>query len=129
MKTNTTTLQRSKSFLTAVALLAFVSFSGLVFAQGQTVSGVITSAEDNTPLPGANLLIKGTTTGTATAPDGTFELTVPDGNVTLVISYIGFTKQEVKLDGRKTLAIALVVKIMSFIRSASCITWPIPQGA
>ncbi len=98
-------------YLPILLLLGITTFSGLAFAQGQTVTGVITSAEDNSPLPGANILIKGTTTGTSTAPDGSFELTVPSGDVTLVISYIGFKTEEIALNGQETLAVVLTVNI------------------
>lgn len=94
-------------------ILGFLS-TGLpapAMAQDKTITGVVTSAEDNSPLPGANIVIKGTNRGTATAPDGSFELTVPSGTTTLVISYIGFKKQEVDLDGRETFSINLAVNI------------------
>ncbi|UOQ66070.1 carboxypeptidase-like regulatory domain-containing protein [Hymenobacter volaticus] len=62
---------------------------------------------NNEPIPGATVVVKGSTVGTATDADGNFSLTLPDGNVTLVISSIGFANQEVAVNGRSTLSITL----------------------
>ncbi len=62
-----------------------------------TVTGTVLDS-DGIPLPGANVLEKGTTNGTQTDFDGNFTLEVENG-ATLVISYIGFLKQEVAVDG------------------------------
>src|SRR5690606_8005425 len=65
----------------------------LSYAQEKTVSGTVNDAS-GLPLPGANVLVKGTTTGTQTDFDGNFTLTASQGQ-TLVISYIGMKTQEV----------------------------------
>jgi TonB-linked SusC/RagA family outer membrane protein len=64
-------------------------------AQTSRISGSVISAEDNEPVIGASIVVKGTTTGTITAFDGTFSLDVPAGARTLVISFIGMKSQEV----------------------------------
>ncbi|MEN7549480.1 TonB-dependent receptor [Rapidithrix thailandica] len=61
------------------------------------VSGQVISSEDNTPMPGVNVIIKGTNTGTITDIDGNYKLTVPDANSTLLFSFVGFEAQEVTL--------------------------------
>jgi TonB-linked SusC/RagA family outer membrane protein len=66
----------------------------------------VTSGEDNSPLPGVNVIIKGTTTGTSTAFDGTYRLSVPD-NATLVFSFVGFVTQEVAVGNRTALDVKL----------------------
>ncbi|MCR8667867.1 TonB-dependent receptor [Aestuariibaculum sp. M13] len=63
--------------------------------------------ESGMPLPGASVLVKGTTTGTMTDFDGEFFLDVPEGKVTLVVSYIGYQKQEVSVTGTGNLNIVL----------------------
>lgn len=78
-----------------------------VFAQDRVVSGRVTSKEDGGPLPGVNILVKGTTTGTVTDADGQYRLTVPSGDVTLVISFIGLQSQEVSLGERSTLDVQM----------------------
>ncbi len=113
MKNTSISIGSSRGLAFAV-LLTFLLSAGLTapaMAQEQSITGVITSAEDNSPLPGANIVVKGTNRGTSTAPDGTFTLTVPSGRTTLVISYIGFKQQEVELDGRESLNIAMAVNI------------------
>lgn len=79
-------------FLTFL-LFAFV---GLAQAQDYSVQGSVTSALSGEPLIGANVVIEGTTTGTVTDIDGTFNLTVP-GDVTLVISSVGFSTTQVQV--------------------------------
>jgi hypothetical protein len=70
------------------------------------VSGKVVD-QNNQPLPGANILVKGTTKGTQTDFDGAFTLDLDDGNSTLVISYIGYTTLEVPLNGQNTITIKL----------------------
>ncbi|SDF05817.1 TonB-linked outer membrane protein, SusC/RagA family [Pricia antarctica] len=72
----------------------------------QSVSGTVTDAND-APLPGANILEKGTINGVQSDFDGNFSIEVSDENATLVVSYIGFAKKEVPLNGETTLNIVL----------------------
>lgn len=74
--------------------------------QEREISGKVTDA-GGTPLPGANVLVKGTSIGTQTDFDGNFLLTIPSGENTLVVSYIGFKPQEVDISGKDTVEIAL----------------------
>jgi len=71
------------------------------------ITGTITSATDNLPVIGANVLIKGTTTGTATDIDGTFTIDANSDDV-LVISYLGFATQEVVVGNQSNLSIVLI---------------------
>ena len=72
------------------------------------VTGVVTD-DKGEPLPGVTVAVKGTTTGTTTGVDGSFSLTVPDGqeNGTLVISFVGYVTQELPLAGRTVFKVAL----------------------
>ncbi|MBC6607648.1 TonB-dependent receptor [Hymenobacter sp. BT188] len=70
-----------------------------------TISGRITD-ENGEGLPGVNVVVKGTTNGTQTGADGSFTLTAPD-NGTLVISYVGYTPQEIAIGGRTTINVGL----------------------
>ena len=67
----------------------------LISSQTVTVKGVVISKEDNEPIIGATVLVKGTLTGTTTDNDGMFSLNVPNNEKTLVISYIGMVTREV----------------------------------
>ncbi|WP_310684812.1 SusC/RagA family TonB-linked outer membrane protein [Aliifodinibius sp. S!AR15-10] len=71
------------------------------------VEGTVTDAETGDPLPGVNIVIKGTTTGTSTNTNGHFELTVSSLSDTLIFSFIGYQNREVPLNGRSNLNIAL----------------------
>lgn len=81
-----------------LSLLAFLCFAQMVIAQ-RTISGDIKDAETGEALIGANVLIKGTSTGTATDFDGKFSLDVPNDVSTLTVSYTGYTDQEVSIAG------------------------------
>ncbi|MBD2770300.1 SusC/RagA family TonB-linked outer membrane protein [Hymenobacter sp. BT664] len=59
----------------------------------RSVAGVVTSAADRSPLPGVTVLVKGTTTGSTTDPDGHYSVQAAPGAV-LVFSFIGYTSQE-----------------------------------
>lgn len=74
----------------------------------QTVSGVVTDSQTGAPLPGVNILIEGTSIGTSTNSDGQFELTVPNLDAVLIVTYIGYTRKEVQLNGQTDLDIELV---------------------
>ncbi|GAA4003867.1 TonB-dependent receptor [Hymenobacter fastidiosus] len=71
-----------------------------------TVQGQVTGS-DNAPVPGATVVVKGTTNGTATDSNGNFTLTLPDANATLIVSAIGFITQEINLQGRTQVSISL----------------------
>jgi TonB-linked SusC/RagA family outer membrane protein len=68
---------------------------GLVTAQTRQITGTVISADDGEPIIGASVIVKGTTTGTVTDIDGSFNLSVPSSARTLVISYVGMIAQEV----------------------------------
>jgi TonB-linked SusC/RagA family outer membrane protein len=77
----------------------FLLFSVIVAsAQSQkTITGTVLSSDDNSPLPGATVLEKGTSNGTTTDFDGIFSLDVASDATTLVISFMGFQDQEVQI--------------------------------
>jgi outer membrane receptor protein involved in Fe transport len=74
---------------------ALVLTSVTAFAQG-TLTGTVMDGEYNEPLPGANVVVKGTTKGTSTDFNGKFSLEVSENSGTLVISYVGFTTKEIR---------------------------------
>lgn len=84
--------------LMSVAML----FATVAFSQS-TVKGKIMDAETNAPLPGANVVEKGTTNGTTTDFDGNFSLTTKASSGEIVISYIGYISQTVSFSGDMTL--------------------------
>jgi iron complex outermembrane receptor protein len=85
-------------------LAVFLLVAGATY--GQTVSGRITASNDNSPLPGVSVLVKGTTTGTATDSDGRFSLSATP-NAVLVVSFIGYATREIPVEARTVIDIAL----------------------
>lgn len=88
-----------KSFLLVGALLCF----GLVGAQ--TVSGNVSDA--NGPLPGATVVIKGTSVGTSADFDGNYSISAKAGDV-LLFSFVGYTGQEVTVGSSDTINVVLI---------------------
>jgi tonB-linked outer membrane protein, susC/ragA family len=86
-----------KLILFLVAVLACLGMN----AQNVNVSGTVTSSLDGEPLAGVSVIAKGTSTGTSTDLDGHFSLSAKPG-ATLLFSYVGFTPQEVKVEGNTT---------------------------
>ncbi len=82
-------------------LLAFLGFIGLqvVFAQTRDLSGVVTSGEDGSSIPGASVVVKGTTIGTVTNINGQFNLKVPQDAKAITISFVGMASADVQLTG------------------------------
>lgn len=73
-----------------------------------TVKGTVTSQEGGELLPGVNILIKGTSTGTVSDIDGGYSLNVQDDNAILVFSFIGYTRQEVAINGRSMIDVVMI---------------------
>tara|TARA_R110000868_G_scaffold131260_2_gene341210 strand:- start:8242 stop:11463 length:3222 start_codon:yes stop_codon:yes gene_type:complete len=74
--------------------------------QTLNISGTVLDS-DNNPLPGASIVEKGTANGTQADFDGNFSITVTDQNAVLVVSYIGFSTQDVAINGQTQLQIVL----------------------
>ena len=75
--------------------------------QGSPVSGMVAD-DKGEPIPGVNVVIKGTTTGVVTGYDGKFTLTVPGNEAVLVFSFIGYITQEVPVGENRVLSITLM---------------------
>ncbi|AEM70155.1 outer membrane insertion C-terminal signal protein [Allomuricauda ruestringensis DSM 13258] len=74
---------------------AAIFISAMAFAQG-TLTGTVVDGELGGPLPGASVVVKGTSNGTSTDFDGNFTLEVNQNSGTLIVSYIGFIKKQVE---------------------------------
>src|SRR5210317_1121262 len=69
-------------------MMVLISSTAL-FAQ-RTVTGTVTDRDDGQPLPGVNVIVQGTATGSITSADGTYSLDIPEGDVSLQFSFIGY---------------------------------------
>lgn len=97
-----TLLKTSKILITSMLLFLFTTN---LFAQ-KSVSGKITD-EKQLPVPGASIVIKGTSNGTVTDAKGDFKISVLSENSTLVISSIGYKSQEIKVGNQTEISISL----------------------
>lgn len=89
-----------------VGIMCFILlFTTKVFAQNK-ISGTVKTTAGET-LPGVSVVIKGTTKGTVTDIDGNYQISVPDEDATLVFSYVGYDKAEVKVDGKSEINVTL----------------------
>ncbi|PAW92862.1 hypothetical protein CKK33_04900 [Mucilaginibacter sp. MD40] len=87
--------------------LCFLSlFVTQVYAQNRTITGTVVAKDDGLPIPGVTVKVKGTTIGTQTSPSGKYSLSVP-ANSTLVVSFIGYNAQEIKVGGSSVVNVTL----------------------
>ncbi|MBA4056972.1 MAG: SusC/RagA family TonB-linked outer membrane protein, partial [Marivirga sp.] len=77
-----------------------LAMSLIALSQDKVISGKISSLDDKLPIPGVNVILKGTTNGTSSSADGTFTLSVPSDDGILVFSFIGFKTEEVAIGGK-----------------------------
>ncbi|MDR1667811.1 MAG: TonB-dependent receptor [Bacteroidales bacterium] len=75
--------------------------------QGIPVTGTVTD-ESETPLPGVNVVVEGTTTGVVTDSNGKYAVTVPGREAVLVFSFVGYATQEITVGDRTDISITLV---------------------
>lgn len=88
------------------SLLVCLLLSIQAFAQSQVVTGTVKSSEDGLPLPGVNIIEKGTSNGVVTDMEGTYQIEVP-ANAVIVFTYLGFKAQEVEVNGRTSIDVSL----------------------
>ncbi|WP_370392493.1 SusC/RagA family TonB-linked outer membrane protein [uncultured Winogradskyella sp.] len=91
-----------------ILYLCALFFSMIMQGQTVNVKGTVTEASSGLPLPGVNVVIKNTTKGASTDFDGNFTIEDVSLNSILVVSYLGFQTQEIKIVDDKPLSIALV---------------------
>ncbi|MFD2564707.1 SusC/RagA family TonB-linked outer membrane protein [Aquimarina rubra] len=90
-----------------IALLLSLLYHFSSYAQeSYELTGIVTSIETNTPIPGVSVLIVGTSTGTVTDFDGKYSITVKSGDV-LQFTYIGLTTKNVTISGQTTLNVSM----------------------
>ena len=98
-------IQKRWLFVCTILLLGYSLFA-------QQITGKIAD-ENNQPLPGVNIVIKGSTTGTVTDIDGKFSITVPGTNTIIEISYVGYRNQEFQVGNQTEFNITLLPDVTS----------------
>jgi len=94
-----------KKIVTGILTLLFLQLCQTTLAQQKRISGTVLSSDD-TPVAGATVLLKGEKTGTETDANGHFSISASPGN-TLVISSVGFSRQEIKVGNSSTISVTL----------------------
>lgn len=109
MAHNSNNLNSQKKIRCGMPFLIFCLFftSISIFAQQESVVTGTVKGTNGVPLPGANVLEKGTMNGVSTDFDGNFKISLQTDNATLVISYIGFSTKEIPVKGQSNLNISL----------------------
>lgn len=97
-------LRMFSAFLLTLGLLIFAASA---WAQSRSVTGKVTSAEDGAALPGVNVVVKGTTTGTVTDVDGNYRISVSGDDAVLSFSFIGFEELEARVGNRSVVNVEL----------------------
>ncbi|MCK5466906.1 MAG: carboxypeptidase-like regulatory domain-containing protein, partial [Cyclobacteriaceae bacterium] len=93
-----------------LSMVLMIAFSGHVMAQ-RTVAGEVTGEEDGTPVPGVNVIVKGTSAGTVTDIDGKYQIGVPDDGGILVFSFIGLATEEVEIGNQSQINMVMTADI------------------
>jgi len=91
-----------------VPILVIVLLFGFTgWAQEITITGVVTDAETNEPLPGANIIVKGTNIGQISDFDGNFNITVPSTSSVLEFTFMGFITQDIVVGNNTTIHVVM----------------------
>ncbi|HBS88347.1 MAG: hypothetical protein A2W91_17480 [Bacteroidetes bacterium GWF2_38_335] len=109
------------SFFKLIQIVVLISVTGFNLSYSQGVTGKVTSLEDGLPMPGVNILVKGTKIGTVTDIDGKFNIKTSSQNDTLVFSFIGYNNKEIAIKGQTALSVQLapnVVQLESVVVTA-----------
>src|SRR5690348_10611465 len=94
-----------------VLLIFSCAISFQLMAQGRTVTGKVTSAEDGSSLPGVNVILKGTTVGVATDADGNYSIQTPGSGGTLIFTFIGLETKEIEIGEQTVINVPLAMDI------------------
>src|SRR6478609_9762126 len=94
---------------TKISILAamVILLSSFRVVPSRTIMGKVTSNEDGSTLPGVNVVLKGTSTGTVTDGQGNYLITAPDQGGVLIFSFIGFKTKEVKIGIKNRIDVTL----------------------
>lgn len=101
---------RNALYLRFCHLVTFLLFIPMIYAfssEGITIKGKVIDEALNEPIPGANVMVKGTTIGTVTGFDGTYSIVVPGEKSVLVFSFMGYITQEIVVGDKRTINVRL----------------------
>jgi TonB-dependent starch-binding outer membrane protein SusC len=93
----------NKHLYKTILVIFFACFANGLISQSLLITGTVTDGSDGSAIPGVTVLEKGTLNGTITDIDGNYQITVSDGQGTLVFSYVGYQTVEEAINGRSNL--------------------------
>lgn len=97
----------------AIIFSLFLALGFTVTMAQVRVTGTVTSAEDNSPLPGVSVLVKGTQIGTITDMDGFYAIDVPQDDALLVFSFVGMDSREIPVSGRTVINVSMTSEYLN----------------
>ncbi len=103
----TSKVLRQRNLLALILFLFLGAFSLSAQETSRNITGRVVDGNDNSPIPGVTVLLKGTDSGTVTDIDGNFEMNVPSDESVLVFSFVGMATQEVEVGNLSTLDITM----------------------
>ena len=103
---------KSRYITAFVFMLLSLALIGQTKAQN-TITGQVVSADDGVPLPGVNIVVRGTTNGTTTDVDGNYTLDVESLDGTLVFSFVGYRTESIPMNGRTEIDLELEARSFS----------------
>jgi len=89
--------------------MSFIGFESIL-AQGSIVTGKVTDAKEGNPLPGVNVIVKGTSIGVLSDFDGNYSVNLPQQDAVLVFSTLGYATQEVAVNGQTAINVSLTAQ-------------------
>jgi Ca-activated chloride channel family protein len=94
-------------FIITFAMVVYAFLGMYEVKQDHKITGTITDVENSSPLPGVNVLVKGTSIGTTSDAKGNYEIILPQPSGVVVFSYIGYKTLEVKVNNRQVVDVKL----------------------
>jgi TonB-linked SusC/RagA family outer membrane protein len=107
------TLELTASVSEQANLLTLTTSNAPAAIVNRIVAGKVVDKETQEPIPGVNILLKGTSLGTVTGADGTFSIDIPDTGGSLVFSFIGYKTREEPIDERTEILVAMESDVIS----------------
>ncbi len=92
--------------LLLITMIALFSVS-ISYGQGRVVTGTVTEADTGDPIPGANVVVKGTSSGSVTDIDGKYSVNIGQDDAILVFSFVGFVTQEITVGNQSIIDVSL----------------------
>lgn len=88
-------------------LIVMLAVTSQTYGQTKTITGIVTGSDDQKPIAGVSVIIKGTSTGTQTGGNGEFSISVPSNQSVLVFTFIGYAKKEISIGNTTSLKVAI----------------------